>query len=112
MRAVLEILRSHGDLTVPEIAAKLSIQRQYVQLMVNETLASGLIAQQPNPRHKRSLLLTLTQQGRDLIESVITKELDLMQSISANFDDEEVATALKIILAVTNQLKATTEENP
>ena len=33
MRAVLEILQRHGALTVPEIAAKLEIKRQYVQVM-------------------------------------------------------------------------------
>ncbi|MCW1933822.1 MarR family transcriptional regulator [Pararhodobacter zhoushanensis] len=54
MRAVLEILLAQGALPVPDIAAKLEIQRQYVQVMVNETLASGFTAQHPNPRHKRS----------------------------------------------------------
>ena len=31
MRAVLEMLHRQGDLTVPDIAQKLEIQRQYVQ---------------------------------------------------------------------------------
>ena len=33
MRAVLEMLRAQGNLSVPEIAAKLDIKRQYVQLL-------------------------------------------------------------------------------
>jgi DNA-binding MarR family transcriptional regulator len=49
MRAVLEILRRHGDQTVPDIAARLEIKRQYVQLMVNEVLAGGFVEQRANP---------------------------------------------------------------
>ncbi len=105
MRAVLEILRAHGDQSVPDIAAKLDIKRQYVQLMVNETLTSGFTEQRPNPRHKRSPLLGLTDGGRKLINEILSKELALMQSIDVPFSDEEIATALKVVLAVTQDLK-------
>lgn len=66
MRAVLDILLPEGDLTVPEIAAGLHIDRQYVQLMINETLSSGFAMQSPNSRYKRSPLLRLTEAGRGL----------------------------------------------
>jgi DNA-binding MarR family transcriptional regulator len=51
MRAVLEVLLRYGEQTVPEIAARLEIKRQYVQVMCNETLASGVVEQRENPRH-------------------------------------------------------------
>lgn len=105
MRAVLEILRTHGDQSVPDIAARLEIKRQYVQLMVNETLASGFTEQRPNPRHKRSPLLVLTGGGRDLIDDIISKELAAMQEIGADFNDDEISTALEVVLAVTEKLK-------
>lgn len=106
MRAVLEVLRAEGDLAVPDIAAKLEIQRQYVQLMVNETLSSGFTKQLPNPRHKRSPLLTLTENGRALIDDVIAKEVSIMQTIGAGLSDEDVSTALNVVLEVTARLKA------
>ncbi|MEM7490870.1 MAG: MarR family winged helix-turn-helix transcriptional regulator [Pseudomonadota bacterium] len=106
MRAVLEILRAAGDLPVPDIAARLEINRQYVQLMVNDTLAAGLTAQRPNPRHKRSPLLTLTEAGRALIDEVVAREMAVMRTIAADLPAEEVETALKVILAVTAKLKA------
>lgn len=105
MRAVLEVLRAEGDLSVPDIAAKLEIQRQYVQLMVNETLSSGFTKQLPNPRHKRSPLLALTDAGRALIDNVVAQEKDVMQFIGADLSDEEVETALKVVLKVTTKLK-------
>lgn len=105
MRAVLEILQRHGEHTVPDIAAKLEIKRQYVQVMCNETLASGFIAQRANPRHKRSPILGLTEEGRTLIDDLISKELMLMQRLGASLSDEDVFTALKVVRAVTESLK-------
>jgi DNA-binding MarR family transcriptional regulator len=105
MRAVLEILRRHGDQTVPEIAARLYIKRQYVQLMVNETLAGGFVEQRGNPRHKRSQLLALTERGSDLIDGIIAREMELMQKIGAELKEQDIATALNVVLAVTVKLQ-------
>ena len=105
MRAVLEILHKHGEQTVPEIAIRLDIQRQYVQVMCNETLASGFIEQRANPRHKRSPILALTDDGQTLIQEIISKELKLMEEIGANLNGEDISTALEVILAVADGLK-------
>ncbi|EBA15547.1 putative marR-family regulatory protein [Roseobacter sp. SK209-2-6] len=112
MRAVLEILRAQGNLSVPEIAAKLDIKRQYVQLMVNETLSAGFTMQCPNPRHVRSPLLALTERGSALIDEVIAREMKLMQVVSEEFSEDEIATALKVVLSVTAQLKAQKDNQP
>ena len=110
MRAVLEILHKYGEQTVPELAARLDIQRQYVQIMCNETLASGFIEQRPNPRHKRSPILTLTNQGSALIEDILSKEMQIMQEMSEDLSTEDIATALKVILSVVDGLKKRTGE--
>ena len=112
MRAVLEMLRAQGNLSVPEIAAKLDIKRQYVQLMVNETLLAGFTMQRPNPRHMRSPLLALTEKGSALIEDVIAREMKLMQAVGEEFSEDEIATALKVVLSVTSQLKAQKDDQP
>lgn len=105
MRAVLEILAKYGAQTVPDIATKLEIKRQYVQVMCNETLASGLVEQRANPRHKRSPILALTDQGRSLIEDIIAKEMSLVDEIGPDLSEDDIATALRVVLAVTNNLK-------
>lgn len=105
MRAVLEILRRHGDLTVPDIAARLDINRQYVQLMVNETLAGGFVEHRANPRHKRSPLLALSDRGGQLIDDIIARELAVMHVIGRELKDEDIATALNVVMAVTGMLK-------
>lgn len=110
MRAVLEILHAHGDATVPEIALKLEIQRQYVQLMVNETLAEGLTAAKPNPRHKRSTMIALTPKGKRLIEEVITREKDIVQRMATEIRAEDIAIALKVVTEMIAKLKADAED--
>jgi DNA-binding MarR family transcriptional regulator len=110
MRAVLEVLHVHGDATVPDIALKLEINRQYVQLMVNETLAEGLTERRPNPRHRSSALLCLTDKGRGLIEAVIANEKSFVQSIGADIDASEVETALKVVSTLIEKLKLDANE--
>lgn len=105
MRAVLEILDKYGDQTVPELAARLEIQRQYVQIMCNETLASGFIEQRPNPRHKRSPNMALTDQGRTLIEDILSKEMQIMEQMSEDLSEDDITTALNVVLAVVDSLK-------
>ncbi|WP_435256895.1 MarR family winged helix-turn-helix transcriptional regulator [Thioclava sp. FR2] len=106
MRAVLEILHRHGAMTVPDIAAKLEIQRQYVQVMCNETLSSGLVEQRPNPRHKRSPILALTESGSSLITTIIAQELAILHEVGRDLSEEDISTALRVVLAVTERLKA------
>ncbi|AUR05956.1 putative HTH-type transcriptional regulator YusO (plasmid) [Phaeobacter inhibens] len=111
MRAVLEMLHKYGEQTVPEIAARLEIKRQYVQIMCNETLTSGLVEQRPNPRHKRSPVLALTDHGRTLIEEIISNEMKLMERVGANLRSESISTALEVVLTVADRLKTQAEES-
>ena len=110
MRAVLEILHVHGDATVPEIALKLEIQRQYVQVMVNETLAEGLTVGEPNPRHRRSTMIALTPKGKRLIEEVITRENHIVQRMATGIRAEDIATALNVVTEMIAKLKADAED--
>lgn len=105
-RAVLEILLANGAATVPELANKLEIKRQYVQLMVNETLAEGLTSKQPNPRHKRSTMIALTEKGRALVEAAVGREMALVRSIGAEVDPGDVEAALKVVTSLIEKLKS------
>ena len=109
MRAVLEILHRHGDATVPDISHRLDIKRQYVQLMVNETLQDGLTEHRANPRHKRSPLLTLTDTGCALIDATIAREMALMQRLSGEVSEADAEATLALVQTLTDRLKAHTE---
>lgn len=108
MRAMLEILAKKGSLSVPEIADHLHIQRQYVQLMINETLAAGLTEKRPNPRHKRSMRIALTESGNATIRNVTAKEMALMQQLSDSFDPAAIDTTLDVTKRLIKTLSART----
>lgn len=110
MRAVLEILHRQGALTVPDLARELDIQRQYVQLMVNETFTAGLIEKQQNPRHKRSYEIILTQAGTELISTVLAHETALVEQLSDHFTEQDIATTLRVLRDLTLALKSQSSE--
>jgi DNA-binding MarR family transcriptional regulator len=96
MRAVLELLLSEGAMTVPALARRLEIQRQYVQVMVNETCAARLTELQPNPAHRRSSLVLLTAQGHRVIARVRDAESKVLTRIARKLPDAKVRAALEI----------------
>lgn len=105
-RAVLEILLAQDAATVPDIAQKLEIKRQYVQVMVNETLADGLTLKRENPRHKRSTIIALTDKGRVLIQDVVHREKRLVASLGHDLNSADVKTALGLISTLIDRLKS------
>lgn len=96
MRAVLEILATQGPLAVPALARRLEINRQYVQLMVNETMAAGFAERQANPGHRRSSLIALTELGAALIDRVRAAEMALVGSLAEALSDAEIDTARRV----------------
>ncbi|WP_417688511.1 MarR family winged helix-turn-helix transcriptional regulator [Roseibium sp.] len=109
-RAVLEILLRHGSLSVPDIAFHLEIKRQYVQVMINETLAEDLTHKLANPRHRNSPLIALTEKGRHLISQVSERELEMVNAIGADLDPDDVRVTLEVTLALVEKLKTFVRE--
>ncbi|WP_421701547.1 MarR family winged helix-turn-helix transcriptional regulator [Aliiroseovarius sp.] len=104
MRAVLEILAREDGLPVPELARQLHIQRQYVQVMVNEALAAGLVEKRDNPRHKRSVLIALTPAGETQIRAVMTREQTIMARLAEGFEADELAVVRRVMGRVLTKL--------
>ena len=95
-RAVLEILLAQGPLSVPDLARALHIQRQYVQVMVNETQAEGLTDNAENPRHRRSRLITLTPHGESRITAIRDAEMTRVTRMAEGFEAGELAVATSV----------------
>lgn len=64
---VLEILFSHGDQTVPQIARLRGTSRQNIQILVNRLHADECVDLVSNPSHKRSCLVRATEKGKKLL---------------------------------------------
>ena len=91
------IALSSAGLTVPGIARVLGQSRQAVQRITDVMVEDGLIEYTHNPKHKRSVLVTLTDQGKDVYNSL--REVQDPWAIEATDDVpvEELETALRLV---------------
>ncbi|MEV0083365.1 MarR family winged helix-turn-helix transcriptional regulator [Saccharopolyspora sp. NPDC050642] len=108
VRAVLERLEIAGTAeTVPQIARTLELSRQFVQRMVNDAQAAGFVALKPNPAHRRSSLVELTEAGCTAIRAVQAEEHRTMGFVGGDLTDAEVATTMRVLrhmLAAVNEI--------
>ncbi|MDQ0994303.1 MarR family winged helix-turn-helix transcriptional regulator [Streptomyces sp. V3I7] len=100
VRAVLNLLRVHGPLTVPQMARDQAISRQFVQRMVNEAAGHGWVESVPNPAHQRSSLIRLTEGGRTTITRVLGREHQLMRQVGGDLTAAEVAACVRVLGAM------------
>lgn len=110
-RAVLELALDHGPLTVPALARYLIAPRQFIQRIVNELLAMGLVERQRNAAHKRSVLIVLTPAGSATITTVKQRETAVMEPIARKLDAADIATAKAVMAAVTDAFRAHNDQN-
>ncbi|WP_431684070.1 MarR family winged helix-turn-helix transcriptional regulator [Kitasatospora sp. KL5] len=97
VRAVLELLREHGPMTVPQMGRAQALSRQFVQRMVNDAAARQLVETIPNPAHQRSSLIRLTDEGNAAITAVTDREHALLRQIGGDLTDADVATCVKVL---------------
>lgn len=91
------IALSNAGLTVPGIARVLGQSRQAVQRITDVMVDDGLLQYQANPKHKRSVLVTLTAAGKEVYNTL--REVQDPWAINATEDipTEELETALRLI---------------
>lgn len=64
------IALSNSGLTVPGIARVLGQSRQAVQRITDVMVTDGLLSYQSNPKHKRSVLVVLTEEGKTAYQAL------------------------------------------
>ncbi|MFB7185060.1 MarR family winged helix-turn-helix transcriptional regulator [Streptomyces sp. NPDC056230] len=97
VRAVLDLLREHGPMTVPQMGRAQALSRQFVQRMVNDAAAGQLVEIVPNPAHQRSSLIRLTDGGRAAIEAALAREQDLLRRVDGNLTDADVTACVRVL---------------
>jgi DNA-binding MarR family transcriptional regulator len=97
VRAVLNLLHEHGPMTVPQMGRAQALSRQFVQRMINDAAARGLVESVPNPAHKRSSLIRLTDEGRAAITAVIDRERAVLRQVGGDLTDTEVAACIRVL---------------
>ena len=88
-RAVMEVLGAEAPLTVPHVAARLSLARQNVQRQVDQLTRLGHLHATPKPAHRRSGGLRVvadgTLSGSVVYESFVHQPRDWTRGGSTRF---------------------------
>ena len=91
------IALSSAGLTVPGIARVLGQSRQAVQRITDVMVRDGILDYRENPKHKRSVLVTLSDEGKEIYSTLREVQdpwaIDATQDIPA----EELESALRLV---------------
>ncbi|MDA1370983.1 MAG: MarR family transcriptional regulator [Proteobacteria bacterium] len=91
------IALSNAGLTVPGIARVLGQSRQAVQRITDVMVEDGLLDYQVNPRHKRSVLVTLTEEGNHVYNELREVQDPWAIQNTEDIPIEELDQALRLI---------------
>ena len=88
---------SQNGLTVPGIARVLGQSRQAVQRITDVMVKDGLLEYTENPRHKRSVLVLLSQHGKNVYSTLREVQDPWALDATGEIPSEELETALRLI---------------
>ncbi|MFG3442305.1 MarR family winged helix-turn-helix transcriptional regulator [Nonomuraea sp. NPDC047897] len=97
VRAVLTMLREHGPMTVPQMGRAQALSRQFVQRMINDAAARHLVESVPNPAHKRSSLIRLTEEGRAAITAVLDRERAVLRQAGGGLTEADITACVRVL---------------
>lgn len=96
---------SSAGVTVPGIARSLGQSRQAVQRITDVMQSDGLIRYLPNPRHKRSALVQLTDEGQQVYLSLRNVQDPWAIGLTDDVPIEEIEVALRFLQRMIHRME-------
>jgi DNA-binding MarR family transcriptional regulator len=91
------IALSSSGLTVPGIARVLGQSRQAVQRISDVMVKNGLLKYSENPNHKKSVLVTLTEKGKQVYGELRAVQDPWALETTLDMSDTDLETALRVV---------------
>ena len=104
LRVVLETLQRSGPQTVPDMARMRKVSRQHIQKIVDAMIEQGLVEHQLNPAHKRSPIIRLRPQGKQVFTQISHREKAILETLDASLGEADIAAAAETLRAFTRAL--------
>ena len=98
-RVILETIEVTGPQTVPAIARRRNTSRQNIQVQVDDLRAAGFIEIRPNPEHRRSGLVALSEAGRARCRDMRARESALLARVAEDLAGQDLRTAAAAVRA-------------
>ncbi len=91
--------------TVAGLARSMGLTRQGVQRIANELEKDGLVAFQPNPRHRRAKLVVFTDKGKKAYLAADREQIDWINALSRDTSEHDIKCALKVLEDLRSKLE-------
>ena len=92
--------------TVPQIGRSLGQPRQVIQRAANSLMEAGLIEAEPNPDHKRAVLLRPTERGTALKREMDARADAIAETVVGDIDADLVHAATTALRSIRKELEA------
>jgi len=99
--------------TAKQLAIKLHLTAGAISQLVDELLEQALIYRQPDPSDRRKQVISLTNEGREVVRTFEKRRNNVMNQVIENLTDDELVTWLKIqkhIIAIFHQMHPETDD--
>lgn len=100
----LHVIKERTNATITELAEVFGVQKSTVTVTVNKLLQSGFIEKLTSKDDLRVVYVSLTEQGKEIIELEDKGYRQFAASILAMLDEEEQATFTFLLNKVTNNI--------
>lgn len=94
---VLEALYSKGNLSIGEVREAILSSVGTISLVVKNLEKMGYVKRKTDENDKRVSILSLTDEGRDVIEKVIPENEAMIYDYMKDLNEEETATLLSLL---------------
>ena len=103
-RRVMRVLDRHGPATIPHIAARLGVSRQFVRTVCNKLIADGSLEAVDNPLHKRSMLIQLSGAGAEIFSRAKEDEHRIIEQAMPEIESGEVVQAAELLSRIREKI--------
>ncbi|WP_081772862.1 MarR family winged helix-turn-helix transcriptional regulator [Bacillus sp. EB01] len=102
--SVLEVLYQKGTLTIQQICQNVLISSGSMTYVIDKLEKRGLLKRNACPNDRRAIHISLTQDGLNLMDTIMPKYLDMVDGLFEALDHEEAETFLKLLKKVNNRI--------
>ena len=91
-------------LPVAHIARNMGLTRQAVQRSVDEMREDGFVRLEPNPHHRRAMLVTMTEQGERAYCAASERQGQWAEALAGDLSSEEIGAAASLLRELQRRL--------
>jgi DNA-binding MarR family transcriptional regulator len=95
-------------LPVAHLANNMGLTRQAVQRSVDEMLSDGLVRLEPNPHHKRAMLVMMTERGESAYRAASVRQERWADALADGLSHRGVEAAGRLLRELQRRLAAST----